>query len=98
MNNRAIVEAHKLERGRPKTKAFDSLLNIVGDPDMAEMMWIFLGESSLKVLDDPAPALNLNRKWWMPFIKKNTMRALLRTEKGREQVWRMLHEASAWLL
>jgi len=97
MNNRAFTSALKNSRPRPKTKTFEVLLDIVGEPDMAEVIWIYMGEDSLKYLDYPAPALNSQKKWWRFLEPKNTIRSLLRTEQGRVQIWKMLNDASAWL-
>lgn len=42
MNNSALTTALKTSHPRPKTKTFEALLDVVGEPDMAEVIWIFL--------------------------------------------------------
>jgi hypothetical protein len=97
MDHSAWVAAWKTARPRAKTKTFDQLLKEVNDFDMAEIIWIYWGENSLSVIDYVAPAINPNRKWWQFYKSKNTIRSLLKTERGREDIWNMLSDASAWM-
>jgi hypothetical protein len=97
MNNDSFVSAMNASRPREKTDSFNVLLKVVGDTNLADIIWIYWGERSLDVLNDPMQALNPKCAWWEFFKPKKTIRSLLGTGKGREQIWEMLHSASAWL-
>lgn len=97
MDYPAMVSAWKAIRPRDKTSTFHLLLNEVNDSDMAELMWIYWGENSIEALDDPAKALNPHWKWWQFYKPKNTIRVLLKTKQGREDVWKILSDAGAWM-
>lgn len=84
-------------RSRPFTERYRRLVDMVGDPYVAEMMWIYYGESAIEVFDAPLKAINGDRKWWAPWKKKNTIRSLIMTTEGKKRVWQMLHDAGAWL-
>lgn len=93
---RQHVEAMLQSRPRPKTAAFDKLVNELGNPLMAELMWIFWGKASIYYLDGEIPALNRHLRWWKFGQEKRTIRKLLRTPEGKEEVWQMLNDAGAW--
>ncbi len=96
-----FAKAWVAERPRHKTEYFDQLLKEVtdlnGDVWMAEVMWAYWGKAALRVLDDAMPALNPHLRWWKFGQKKNTIRSLLREPNGKQWVWRMLGDASAWM-
>ena len=96
--NAAAVKAWMDERPRPKTEAFDRLVQeLNGDMLMAEMMWIYWGDSALKYLDWEKPEFNQHLRWWKFNQKKNTIRSLIQEPEGKQWVWRMLHDAGTWL-
>lgn len=97
MNNKVFADSICKSRPRIKTNDFNTLLEIVDDADMAEVIWGFWGEDSLTMLDSTMPAINLSRKWWRFYEPKNTVRLLLKTEDGRRWIWQMLRDASVWL-
>lgn len=97
--NREFVDSCVKHRPRAKTEAFDQLVrDLNGDVLMAEMMWIYWGKGALKAMDAEMPALNPHLRWWRLWQKRNTIRSLVRDPNGKQWVWQMLHDASAWLL
>jgi hypothetical protein len=87
-----------LERSEPRTEKFDQLIyELDGDAEMAETMWLYWGADALQVLDHEIKALNPHLRWWKFGQKRNTIRTLLREPDGKQWVWRMLHDAGAWL-
>jgi hypothetical protein len=97
--NKLMAQALVKERPVPKTPVFDQLLSEVGDEDMANVIWVYFSGAGLKVLDAEAPALSskLSFRDWLMRKPKSTIRSLIKTEEGRQIVWRMLHDAGAWL-
>lgn len=86
--------------GRPPvfTDEYDDLIREVGDPYLAEMIWIVYGKGSIGMIRYPIKALNGDRHWWQPWRPKNTVLSLIKTREGKAWVWQMLHDAGAWLL
>jgi hypothetical protein len=96
--NQRLVEAIKVHRPQHKTDAFDQLVKeLSGDELMAEVMWYYWQADALKSLDGYIPALNTHLRWWKFGQEKNTIRKLIQTPEGKKWVWRMLHDAGAWL-
>ena len=97
--NKLMAQALVKERPVPKTPVFDQLLAEVGDEDMANVIWVYSSGTGLKVLDVEIPALSSKPSFrgWLMRKPKNTIRSLINTEEGRQIVWRMLHDAGAWL-
>ena len=96
--NEAAARAWAADRPRPKTEHFDRLLKeLDGDIWMAEWMWVYWGADALQILDHEIKALNPHLRWWKFGQKRNTIRTLLREPDGKQWVWRMLHDAGAWL-
>jgi hypothetical protein len=95
--HRKMVESWVKARPRTKTKFFDRLVIEIGSPLMAEIMWVYWGPSAIEYLDWPMPALNTHLRWWKLGQRKRTIRKLIQTINGRNEVWQMLHDAGAWL-
>ena len=97
--NKANRDSSFLDRNRmiPKTLDFDILVKEVGDINMAEYIWAYWGNNSLSMLNFAMPALNQNRKWWQFLKPKNTIKSLIQSEEGRDEVWQMLNDAGAWM-
>lgn len=97
--NRKFVESCVKHRPRIKTQVFDQLVKeLNGDALMAEIMWVYWGDGALKYLDWEKPEFNQHLRWWKFRQKKNTIRSLIQEPEGKQWVWQMLHDASAWLL
>jgi len=95
--NLDIIEALAEERPRPKGPVFYELVKELGDPAIAEMLWLYYGGASLAIIDSHIPYLNSHRRWWQVWKKKNTIRSLMSTTVGKRWIWQMLHDAGAWL-
>lgn len=93
---RKMVETMIACRPRAKTEKFDELVEQLGNPLMAELMWIYWGAGALKALDDEAKALNPHLRWWKFGQKRNTIRSLVREPAGKQWVWQMLNDFGAW--
>ena len=97
--NLRFVESCVAHRPRAKTEVFAQLVvELDGDTLMAEMMWVYWGDGALKQLDWKKHEFNQHLRWWKFRQKKNTIRSLIQAPSGKQRVWQMLHDASAWLL
>lgn len=95
--NQNMLDAWRVSRPRRMGDGYSYLLNVLGDPYLSEMIWILYGKDSLRAINHPIKALNDDRMWWMFWRERNTVVSLARSREGKERVWRMLHDASAWL-
>lgn len=95
--NKNLVAALLESRPRAKTPEFSKLENELNDASLAEALWCYYGDKAMGTLDAPIQALNRDRKWWYVWKEQNTIRNLSKTNDGKRQVWRMIHEAVAWL-
>lgn len=95
---RKMVEAMVSSRPRDKTPAFDDLVNELGNPLMAEIMWVYWGKGAISCIDQAPPYLNSHLRWWKFGQEKRTIRKLLQTPEGKAEVWQMLNDAGAWLV
>jgi len=91
------IESWATERPRPKGPLFYDLVKELGDPAIAEMLWLYYGGASLAIIDSDIPYLNSHRRWWQIWKKKNTIRSLMDTMDGKRWIWQMLHDAGAWM-
>jgi len=95
--NLDTIEALAKDRPREKGPLFYDLVTEIGDPAIAEMLWLYYGGASLVAIDSHIPYLNSHRKWWQIWKKKNTIRSLMKSMDGKRWIWQMLHDAGAWL-
>lgn len=95
--HRLWVDALRLERPWQVNDLTTRLLTEVGDDDLAAVIWALYGSSCIRCLDEPIRALNPSIGWRSFFVKKNTIRSSLKSSYGRDQTWKMLERASAWL-
>jgi hypothetical protein len=95
--NKRFVESVIVSRPCKKTPKYNQLLSALNDQYLAEIIWAFYREKSIDLLDSPLKALNFDHKWWEFWKTKNTIRSLLKTYEGKQRIWQMLHDASAWL-
>lgn len=91
------MESIIVSRPHRKTPKYNQLLLELDDQYLAETMWALYGEGAVYLLDSPLKALNSDYKWWEFWKTKNTIRSLLKTYEGKQRIWQMLHDASAWL-
>jgi len=78
---------------RPKSPLFDSLHEELGDGIIAEMIWLYYGGLSYLVINEGDPYFNKGRcrlKFW----KNNTIRSLVKTNKGKQRIWKFLHDSA----
>lgn len=94
--NVRFVQAWQQSRPRPKGVEFPSLVEQLGDPMLAEIIWIFYGRDSFRVINAPLKALGGSNSWWR-FWQKDTILSLVSTSEGKRKIWQMLHDASAWM-
>lgn len=95
--NQSMLSAWQSSRPREVSGSYLRLRDSLGDPYLAEMIWILYGEGSLGTIGFPIQALNGDRPWWKWWGERNTILSLSRTREGKARVWRMLHDAGAWL-
>lgn len=95
--NQNLVTALLESRPRTKTEEFITLEKELGDAYLAEALWCLYGDQATRTLNSPIRALNRDQKWWQLRKSKNTIGNLIKSHDGKRQVWRMIHEASAWL-
>jgi len=92
--NLSLVESLKRKHPRPKGAIFYSLAKELGDPVIAEMIWLHYGILSFKIIGVCDPYFNSRkRSWWTFWKKKNTIRSLVKTAEGKKLIWQMLHDA-----
>lgn len=92
--NTLFADTFRASIQKEKAQDIKKIFDAVNDEDMAVVIWSLWREDSFRILDEPIPALNSRTIF---FRKKNTIRTLIKTKNGKEKVWQMLHDASAWL-
>lgn len=91
-----FVQAWKESRPRPKGAEFPKLAESLEDPMLTEIIWLFYGSDSLRIINSPLGALNSGSRR-LRFWRKDTIVSLVATREGKRRVWQMLHDASAWM-
>jgi hypothetical protein len=73
-----------------KNELFFKLVPEIGTLPLPEALWTVWGAASLEMLDAPLPEFNEHLRWWKFKQEKRTMRQLIKTTQGREEVWRFV--------
>jgi len=92
--NLRLFNAVKRAHPRPKGSIFRSLDKELGDPILAEMIWLYYGVLSFEVINIGDACFNPKRRcWWKFWKRKNTIKSLIKTKEGKKMVWQTLHDA-----
>jgi len=92
--NLSLLEEWREKYPRHKGPIFDEITKALGDPIIAEMIWIYYGIMSFPLIDAHLDCFSQAGRIMGFWKRKKTIRSLIRTNAGKELIWKFLHASA----